>query len=114
MALQSIDIVELDTFKDPANLDSYTTTNTVAYVEDSEYLLCVAGEDTVLNFPENALGTPTTVGVTWTLIDGAEIAFGRMGQRVYRGICTTTGTVTTDLDFPATQKNCNAAIADRC
>lgn len=112
MALQASDIIELDTFKQSTpDTDSYTTTVSVAYVEDSEYLLCVVGEDVSLGFPENALGTPTTVGVTWTIIDGGEIAFGRIGMRCYRGICTTTGTVTTDLDFPITQKNCNAGIA---
>jgi len=109
MALLDSNIETLDTYKETSNLDQYTTTVAVSYVEDAEYLIAINGEHIGAD-GSLALGVPTTTGVTWTLIPSAELIYTQGGMRVYHGVATATGSETTVIDFPDTQRNCNVGI----
>ena len=108
----ALTITGLDTFKDSVDRTVYNTTVSVAYDTAKEYLIAIVGEDVVALQGINALGVPLTTGVTWTMIPNAELIVGRMGMRVYKGVCTSSGSETTQITFVDDQKNCNAGIAE--
>ena len=108
----ALTITGLDTFKDSVDRTVYNTTLSVAYDTAKEYLIAIVGEDVVALQGINALGEPLTTGVTWTMIPNAELIVGRMGMRVYKGVCTSSSSQTTQITFVGDQRNCNAGISE--